>query len=78
MENELLTLAQSAYEAYDKDRGGVNHLGKPNPKWGDLPDGIRHAWQQSVRATLISVRIEGSRCVNMESLLFWLSSTIDS
>ena len=41
-----------AFEAYDKDRGGINHLGKPTPKWEELPQEIQHAWQ--VAATAVS------------------------
>lgn len=38
-------LGQIAFDAYNKDRGGVNHLGKKTPEWEELPEGIQRAWQ---------------------------------
>jgi hypothetical protein len=43
-------IAKRAYEAYDQDRGGLNYQGKPNPKWAELPEGIRHAWKVAALA----------------------------
>lgn len=47
---EWTAIARAAFEAYDKDRGGLNHLGKPTPKWDELPEEIRHAWQAAALA----------------------------
>ena len=41
----MKTIGEVAFEAYNDDRGGVNHLGKKTPDWVELPDEIRHAWE---------------------------------
>jgi hypothetical protein len=51
-ENKIEALARTAYQAYDADRGGLNYLGKPNPKWVDLPPEIRHAWRAAVASVV--------------------------
>ncbi len=48
----MKTLGQIAFDAYNEQRGGVNHLGKPTPAWGDLPEGIRCAWEVATRAVV--------------------------
>lgn len=44
-DSEGKSVGQVAFEAYDKERGGLNHQGNPTPAWDDLPEGIRTAWQ---------------------------------
>jgi hypothetical protein len=43
-EQDQVARGRLAFEAYDKDRGGVNYQGLPTPKWDDLTPGIRHGW----------------------------------
>ncbi len=50
------SLGQVAYEIYDEQRGGLNHLGKPNPTWANLPGDIRNAWEVSADAVAGLVR----------------------
>lgn len=44
------SLGQVAFEAYDRERGGLTHDGKPTPKWADLGDGIRKGWEVAAKA----------------------------
>jgi len=44
------TLGQIAFDAYNKDRGGINHLGKRTPEWEELPQEIQHAWEAAAKA----------------------------
>ena len=61
MESPLTEIARKAYQAYDADRGGLNHLGNPNPKWEALPPAIQHAWKAAMMPLLkqLSGNIEG-------------------
>lgn len=38
------------YDAYGASTGGLNHLGKPMPAWGELPKRIRVAWADAATA----------------------------
>lgn len=42
-------LAAEAYKAYGQSTGGLNHLGRPMPRWGDLPAETRNAWRAAVQ-----------------------------
>ncbi len=46
------TLGQVAFEAYDEDRGGVNHQGNATPPWPELPVWIRDAWEVAASAVI--------------------------
>ena len=46
------TLGEIAFAAYDRSRGGVNHLGQPTPRWPDLPSEIREAWCAAAQAVV--------------------------
>lgn len=48
-----IPLGQVAFDAYNEDRGGVNYLGQPTPKWRFLPEEIRHAWEVAGTAAVI-------------------------
>jgi hypothetical protein len=39
-----------AYEAYNRDRGGVAYDGSPIPSWGAVREDIRHAWIVAAKA----------------------------
>lgn len=45
-------LTAEAYAAYGRATGGLNHLGKPMPRWDDLPAEIRNAWRAAVQRVL--------------------------
>ena len=44
--------AENAYAAYGRSTGGKNFRGDPMPTWEALPEPIRTAWRESVRAVL--------------------------
>lgn len=44
--------AQAAYKAYGDSTGWVNFLGKPMPKWEDLPESIQKAWRDATAAVV--------------------------
>jgi hypothetical protein len=44
--------AQRAYKAYGDSTGWVNFLGKPMPKWEDLPPAIQQAWRDATAAVV--------------------------
>ena len=44
--------AQVAYDAYGNSTGWVNFLGKPMPKWVDLPAAIQQAWRDATAAVV--------------------------
>lgn len=46
---QLLELAEAAYNAYGDEVEWVAHTGKPMPSWRSLPDHTRTAWVASVR-----------------------------
>lgn len=48
----LEQMAIRAYVAYGDSTGGVNHLGKPMPHWVELPEKIRQAWRDAVKAVV--------------------------
>lgn len=45
-----MTPGQTAFDAYNASRGGVNHLGKPTPPWDQLPEEIQAAWHAAAMA----------------------------
>lgn len=45
-----LSTGALAYEAYGNAVDWKNYTGKPMPKWADLPDKIRAAWQTAADA----------------------------
>jgi hypothetical protein len=44
--------AQRAYKAYGDSTGWVNFLGKPMPKWAELPAAIQKAWRDATAAVV--------------------------
>lgn len=48
----LWTAGQRAFQAYNRHRGGVNHLGKKTPEWEELPEEIREAWEAAAWAVI--------------------------
>jgi len=44
--------AQAAYAAYGDSTGWVNFLGKPMPKWAELPEKIQQAWRDATAAVV--------------------------
>lgn len=44
-----------AYTAYGQSTDFKNFLGKPMPKWSDLPETIRNAWVQAAQAIIIAI-----------------------
>lgn len=51
----MKTLAQIAYEAYGDTVGWVNYQGSPMPKWDDLTEIIKDAWQAAAHAAVVEV-----------------------
>ena len=49
---KTLSNGRIAFEAYNKDRGGLNKDGQKTPDWKDLPEEIRHAWEVGAQAVL--------------------------
>jgi hypothetical protein len=47
---ETKSLGQIAFDAYNESRGGVNFQGQKTPPWGELPEGIRVAWEVAAQA----------------------------
>jgi hypothetical protein len=43
-------LAKIGYNAYGDAAGWKNHIGRPMPKWEDLPPAIRSYWQVATAA----------------------------
>lgn len=50
--SEIDQLAWRAYRAYGEVTGGLNFMGKPMPKFDELPETIRHAWWAAVRQVI--------------------------
>lgn len=46
----MFALAITAYQAYGNSVGWLNHLGKPMPRWDDLPPEIKQAWLEAAEA----------------------------
>jgi hypothetical protein len=44
--------AKVAYAAYGASTGWVNFMGKPMPKWEDLPEKIQQAWRDATAAVV--------------------------
>jgi hypothetical protein len=57
-EPTITNLAQTAYEAYVEDAGGLNYQGNPCPVWSDLPDDIRRHWKVAIVKALTFWRTE--------------------
>jgi len=56
------TLGEIAFEAYNDDRGGVNHQGNKTPDWGELPEEIQHAWEVGADAVADELKsVQGMR-----------------
>lgn len=53
MENK--SLGQIAFEAYCGSVGNKTYDNKPIPKWGDLPEQIKQAWEDAAKAVEIEV-----------------------
>ena len=47
-------LGQIAFDAYNAERGGLTHDGKPTPPWEVLGDGVRSGWTAGAHAVLKS------------------------
>ena len=45
-------IGRIGYEAYAKSTGGKTYDGRDMPKWDDLPDRIKDAWDAVARAYL--------------------------
>jgi len=45
-----MTCGKIAFEAYNEDRGGVNHLGNKTPEWEELPKEVQHGWEVGASA----------------------------
>ena len=52
---EYITLSQSAYKAYGKATDFKNYQGLPMPKWEDLPEPIKKAWDAAVDNVLTNM-----------------------
>lgn len=51
--NDTKTLAQTAYEAYAEHTGGKTYDGREMPRWADLPERIRGAWEAAAARVLM-------------------------
>lgn len=65
------SFAELGYRAYVKFTGGLNYQGLPCPKWPDLPEKIRGAWD----AASLAVRTEHDSRHNID--LDWLESDVE-
>jgi hypothetical protein len=59
----MKALAKVGYDAYGDAAGWENHIGKPMPKWEDLPEAIRAYWEVAAEAI-----VENSHVVPRASL----------
>lgn len=44
----IIALTVAAYEAYNKEAGGLTWDGKPIPKWDALPPNIKRRWYAAI------------------------------
>lgn len=54
-------LGQIAFDAYNAERGGKTHDGKPTPPWEALGDGVRSGWTAGAHAVLKSATFPDRR-----------------
>jgi hypothetical protein len=53
---EAICLGRRAFEAYNKDRGGVNHRGEKTPEWEELPTQIQRGWVVAAQAVKLHLQ----------------------
>jgi len=52
--SKFFEAAQIGYEEYSRHTGGKSlATGAPLPKWEDLPDNIKYAWEASAYAIIV-------------------------
>lgn len=55
-------LAQVAFDAYAKNKGGKTYDNKPIPKWEDVGEDVKRAWRaaaEAVKAEIVYQQISG-------------------
>jgi hypothetical protein len=65
-----MTIARKAYGAYGERVGWKNYLGKPMPKFDDLPANIQAGWMAAVQTGYVEVNkaIGGETEVEVDTL----------
>jgi hypothetical protein len=55
---DMVEIAKEAYTSYGEVTAGLNYMGKPMPRWGELPEKIQEAWVAAASTVYFLAREE--------------------
>lgn len=56
---DINAMAKEMYTSYGEVTGGLNYLGRPMPKWGELPEKTQDAWEAAASTAYFLGKEEG-------------------